>query len=73
MLLLLLSTALAGALQQTVTPTLEDAVRRAPSLSPGLAAEGAVHAPRCERAEDFGGTFQEGRSLAGVHGSLTVP
>lgn len=54
MLLLLLSAALAGAPQDTVSLTLEDAVRRALAVSPQvLAAEGAVRAPRGERAEEI--------------------
>jgi cobalt-zinc-cadmium efflux system outer membrane protein len=52
MLVLLLGGALAGAPQDTVTFTLHDAVRRALEVSPHvLAAEGAVAAPRGERAE----------------------
>ncbi|MGH8196061.1 MAG: TolC family protein, partial [Woeseiaceae bacterium] len=54
MLLLLLSAALAGAPQDTVTLTLDETVNRALAVSPlVLAAEGAVQAPRGERAEDF--------------------
>lgn len=54
MLLLLLSVALPGAPQDTVTLTLDETVRRALAVSPlVLAADGAVQAPRGERAEDF--------------------
>ncbi|MFQ5551151.1 MAG: hypothetical protein ACE5FJ_07940, partial [Gemmatimonadales bacterium] len=54
MLPLLLSAALAGVPQDTVTLTLDETVNRALAVSPlVLAAEGAVRAPRGERAEDF--------------------
>jgi outer membrane protein TolC len=54
MLSLLLGAALVGAPQDTVDVTLDDAVARALAVSPQvLAAEGAVRAPRGERAEDL--------------------